>query len=149
ERRISGFTLHEIADCVPSPNGSMLRLILAGLHLLSLGIGLGAVWARARALGAQPLDTGAIRRAFVADSWWGVAAALWIATGLWRLLGSVEKATNYYTHNSIFLMKMDLFGLVFLLELWPMVTLMRWRGASRRGGGTWHPDARTSKWMSV
>ena len=33
-----------------------LRWLLAAIHLLALGIGLGAVWARARSLGARELD---------------------------------------------------------------------------------------------
>ena len=79
----------------------MLRLFLAAMHLIALGIGLGSVWTRASAL-SRPLDRAAMVRAFHADTWWGVAAALWIATGLWRLLAGTEKATTYYTHNHVF-----------------------------------------------
>src|SRR5919206_2160505 len=100
----------------------MLRLTLAWLHLLALGVGLGAVWARARSL-RGPLDAAALRRAFVADAWWGVAAGLWLATGLWRLLAGTEKATGYYLTNHVFFAKMGMFVLVLLLEVWPMATL--------------------------
>jgi uncharacterized membrane protein len=55
----------------------MLRLTLAALHLLALGIGLGGIWGRARGLGQRPLDLSSVRRAFAADSWWGVAAMVW------------------------------------------------------------------------
>ena len=71
----------------------MLRLLLAALHLIALGIGLGAVWARGNALN-RPLDRAAMVRAFHADTWWGIAAVLWISTGLWRLLAGTEKATS-------------------------------------------------------
>jgi hypothetical protein len=37
------------------------------------------------------------RRAFTADTWWGIAGFLWIATGLWRLLVGTEKPTGYHS----------------------------------------------------
>jgi len=104
----------------------LLRLTLATLHLLALGIGLGAVYVRGREL-RQRVSPEMLRRAFAADSWWGIAAVLWLATGAWRALASMEKATAYYLQNPLFHAKMGLFLLVFLLELWPMVTLIRWR----------------------
>jgi putative membrane protein len=111
----------------------MLRWILATLHLLGLGIGLGAVWARARALGSKPLDAPALRRVFAADSWWGLAAILWIGTGLWRLLDGIEKPTAYYLSNHAFFAKMALLGAILLLEIWPMITLVRWRVIVAKG----------------
>ena len=108
----------------------MLRLILAALHLLALGIGLGAVWARGRALGSAH-EQGALRRAFAADAWWGVAALLWIGTGLWRLLAGTERATGFYTHNHVFWAKMTMLAVVLALEVWPMITLVRWRRRAR------------------
>jgi putative membrane protein len=114
----------------------MLRLLLAVLHLLALGIGLGAVWARARALDSAArtaLAPDRLRAAFAADNWWGIAAVLWVGTGLWRALAGTEKAPAYYAHNVVFWMKMALFVTVLLLEIWPMVTLIRWRAAIRRG----------------
>jgi putative membrane protein len=105
----------------------MLRILLAVLHLLALGVGLGAVYARARALGAVGRAPDALRRAFAADAWWGVAALLWVGTGLWRALAGTEKAPAYYWSNHVFYAKMGLFAAVFLLEITPMVTLVRWR----------------------
>ena len=108
----------------------MLRLTLAWLHLVALGIGLWAVFARGEALKAAARElpaTDALRRAFKADTHWGVAAALWLATGLWRYLGSTEKSTDYYNSNHIFLTKMALFVIVIGLEIGPMMTLIRWR----------------------
>jgi putative membrane protein len=115
-----------------------LRWLLAALHLLALGIGLGAVWARGRAL-KSPLHAADLRRVFLADNVWALAALLWLSTGLWRLLGGLEKGTAYYLHNHIFLGKMGLFVLILLLEIWPMITLIRWR---RRVSRSELPDTR-------
>lgn len=106
------------------------RLVLAWLHLLALAIGLSGVWARARALRDSlryPEDHGPLRRAFVGDTWWGAAAILWLATGLWRLLAGTEKTTAYYLHNHFFFLKMGLFLAIMALEVWPMKTMMSWR----------------------
>ena len=109
-----------------------IRWLFAALHLLALGIGLGSVWARARAF-RGPLDTAGLRRAFYADTWWGIAAAIWIATGLARAFGGMEKGAAYYLHNHIFWTKMALLGVILVLELVPMITLIRWRGMVGRG----------------
>ena len=127
----------------------MLRLTLATLHLFALGIGLGGIWGRARGLAQRPLEMSGVRRAFAADSWWGIAAMLWIATGLWRLFAGTEKATSYYTHDALFLDKMRIFGVIFLLEIWPMITLIRWRGALRRAGDGWRPDETVARRISI
>jgi putative membrane protein len=110
----------------------MLRWIVAAVHLLALGLGLGAVWARARALQSE-LDAAGLRRVFYADSWWGAAAAVWIATGLLRAFAGLEKGSAYYLHNHLFWAKMGLLALILLLEIGPMVTLIRWRLALARG----------------
>ena len=110
----------------------MLRWLLAAFHLLALGLGLGAVWVRGRALRSS-LDPAGLRRVFLADSVWGLAALLWIGTGLWRLFGGTEKPTDYYLHNHIFLTKMALLLLILILELRPMMTLIRWRSQVGRG----------------
>ena len=110
-----------------------LRWLLAAVHLLALGIGLGAVWARARSLGGRELDLGAVRRVLTADAWWGVAALLWVSTGLVRLLAGTEKPSGYYLHNHVFWTKMALFVAIVVLEIRPIVTFGRWRGVVRRG----------------
>jgi putative membrane protein len=109
-----------------------LRWLLASFHLLGLGIGLGAVWIRGRGLRA-PLDTQGLRRVFLADTAWGLAAVLWIGTGLWRLLAGTEKPTAYYLQNHVFMTKMALLVLVLVLEVRPMMTLIRWRQQVGRG----------------
>lgn len=110
----------------------LIRWLLAAVHLIALGIGLGAVWGRARAL-RGPLDPAGLRRAFHADTWWGVAAILWIGTGLLRAFGGFEKGSAYYLHNAWFMAKMACLVLILALELWPMVTLVRWRVLTARG----------------
>ena len=109
-----------------------VRWLFAWLHLLGLGIGLGAVWARARALGG-PLDAAGLRRVFQADAWWAVAGVLWIATGLVRVIGGLEKDTDYYLRNHVFWGKMSLLLFVILLEIGPAVALARWRLRLARG----------------
>jgi putative membrane protein len=115
-----------------------LRWLLASFHLLALGMGLAAVWVRGRGL-RSPLAAPDLQRVFLADTVWGVAAMLWIGTGLWRLLGGVEKDTSYYLHNHVFLTKMALLLLILIMEIRPMVTLIRWR---RRVGRGEPPDTR-------
>src|SRR5688572_2780456 len=110
----------------------MLRLALAGLHLIALGLGLGAVLARGTAL-REVLAPGSLRRAFKADALWGIAFGLWLVTGLWRLFGETEKSVGYYMTNHVFFAKMGFLLIILALELWPMITLIRWRSALRRG----------------
>jgi putative membrane protein len=110
----------------------IIRWLFATLHLLALPLGLGAVWARARALRAARIAAD-LPRAFVADNLWGAAAGLWLVTGLVRLFASLEKSTTFYLHDRVFYVKMSLFVAVLLLEIWPMVTLIRWRIALGRG----------------
>ena len=110
----------------------LLRWLLAAVHLLGLGIGLGAVWTRARLL-AGTLDPATVRRAVTADAWWAVAAFLWIGSGLWRLFGATEKTTDYYLGNHVFWTKMALLVLILLLELRPIVVVGAWRRQLARG----------------
>ena len=113
----------------------MLRLVLAWLHLVALGIGLGAVIARGSALRDAP-DPLAMRRAFIFDAVWGLAALLWLSTGLWRLFGETEKSVAFYMTNHAFFAKMGFFVLILALEIWPAVVLMRWRRAIMGGQGS-------------
>jgi putative membrane protein len=122
----------------------MIRWIFAAVHLIGLGIGLGAVWTRGQAL-RGPLDPHGLARVFRADGWWGGAAFIWLSTGLVRLLSSMEKGPTYYLHNSFFHTKLTLFVLILLLEMMPMVTLIRWRKAVRQGQT---PDTSRARAMS-
>jgi putative membrane protein len=110
----------------------MLSALVAALHYLTLALGLGSVFMRGVYL-RSPLDPPGLARLFRADSAWGVAAILWITTGLARAFGGLEKGSHYYLHSHGFWLKMALFGTVFLLELRPMITFIRWRIALKKG----------------
>ena len=105
--------------------------LLSAIHLLTLAFGLGAVFIRGRAL-ARPLDEAGWQRLLAADNLWGVAAAFWIASGLGRVFFG-GKEPGFYWHNGLFWVKMALFGVVFALEVTPMMTFIRVRAARRRG----------------
>jgi putative membrane protein len=109
-----------------------IRWLLAALHLLALGIGLGAVFARGQALRNIRLEQG-LQRVMLADSFWGLSALLWIPTGLMRAFGGYEKGSAYYLGNTLFLVKMGLLVVILVLELGPMVRLIRWRLHQRTG----------------
>jgi putative membrane protein len=106
--------------------------IVAALHYLALAIGLPAIFLRGRALKGT-LDDAGLRRLFAADSMWGVAAAVWVATGLLRAFGGLEKGSAYYLQSHGFYLKMGLFLAIVALEIRPMVTFMAWRKTHRAG----------------
>ncbi|MBX2979287.1 MAG: DUF2214 family protein [Flavobacteriales bacterium] len=110
----------------------LLRYLLAVSHLLALSIGLAAVYARWRAL-KRVRTTDDLPAVFLADNWYGLAAVLWVATGLWRAFGGLEKGTTFYLENHWFLGKMGLFAVVGVLEVLPMVMLINWRRGLKRG----------------
>jgi putative membrane protein len=110
----------------------VISAVVSSLHLLALAIGLPAVFLRGRALKGQ-LDPDGLRRLLAADNAWGVAAVLWIVTGLLRAFGGLEKGTDFYLRSPLFWTKMALFLLILLLEVRPMVTFIRWRIQLGRG----------------
>jgi putative membrane protein len=109
-----------------------LRWLLAALHLLALGIGLGAVFARGRAL-RGPLHDGGFQRVFLADNLWGLAGLLWIGTGLVRAFGGFEKGTAYYVGSTVFWIKMGLLAMLLVMEVWAAIQLVRWRRQRQAG----------------
>lgn len=109
----------------------VVSALLSAVHVLTLALGLGAVFIRGRALGGL-LDDAGWRRLLAADAAWGAAAALWITSGLGRVFfGGKEPA--FYWSNGFFWVKLALFGLVFTLEQPLMATFIRVRSARRRG----------------
>ncbi len=110
----------------------MIAAVVSALHLLALAIGLPSIFLRGRAL-KGPLDADGLRRLFAADTAWGLAALLWLVTGLLRAFGGLEKGTAFYLASTLFWIKMGLFVAVVALELWPMMTFLRWRAEQRRG----------------
>jgi putative membrane protein len=119
----------------------VVSAIVSALHLLALPLGLPAVLMRGRALKRLPAPD-AFASLFAADAVWGVAALLWLATGLLRAFGGLEKGSAYYLHNGLFHAKLTCFVLIWALEIWPMVTLIRWR-LQRKKGQT--PDVRRAR----
>ncbi len=112
------------------------RVALSALHILALAIGFGAVFARGRRLRdlrRAPGDAGVVGRLLQADSFWGLAALLWIITGFGRVFSKLEKTPEFYLRNGFFWVKMGLFALIILLEILPMITFVRWRIARGRG----------------
>ena len=110
----------------------MLRIALAVAHLLGVAMAVGSVYARARVFN-EVRDRDTLSRGFAADNWWGASAVILIATGLWRAFASLEKTSSYYWSNHVFYAKMGLLAAIFLLEIWPMVTLIRLRVAAGKG----------------
>ncbi|MBI5431446.1 MAG: DUF2214 family protein [Planctomycetes bacterium] len=120
----------------------MTAALVSFFHLLALAVGLPAIHLRAKFL-RQPLDAAGLQRVFKADLFWAIAAVLWLATGPWRAFSSLEKGTAFYMGTWLFHAKLGLFVLILLLELVPMVALMRWRAAVRAGRAPNTSNART------
>ncbi len=113
----------------------MIRWLLAAVHLSAFGFALAGIAGRHRALrrvvaSPQAADLSGV---FRSDAMWGLSALVLILTGLARAFGGFEKGGAYYLHAPLFHLKMGVFLLILLLELGPMVGLIRWRIALKRG----------------
>ena len=112
----------------------LFKWFLATLHLLAYGVALGAVLSRGRSLRRlNRTNPSKLRDVFVADNFWGIAAAVLLVTGVMRAFGGFEKGTFYYLHQPLFHLKMASFILIILLEIAPMVALIKWRNAFKAG----------------
>ena len=109
-----------------------LAQFIAALHLITLGIGYGFAWMRARQL-AQVKSLNDLNAVFFADNMYGIASLLWIITGMWRAFGGLEKGTDYYLESTAFLIKMTLFAAIFAAEIYPIVTFIKWRIKLKQG----------------
>jgi putative membrane protein len=58
-----------------------------------------------------------------------------------RAFGGLENGAVYYLHNHLFWTKMAVLGLILVLEFSPMVALIQWRVAIKRGE---RPDSRAA-----
>jgi putative membrane protein len=119
---------------------------MAAVHLIALAVGFGAIWMRANALRLVP-DRAAVSGVLGADIWWGVAALLWLGTGLARLFAGMEKATDYYLANHLFWGKLVLFTVIVLLELPQAMDYGRWRRALRAGQPA--PSGKAPRWATL
>ncbi|PWE46379.1 DUF2214 domain-containing protein [Pseudomonas prosekii] len=106
---------------------------LAAIHLLAFALGLWGVLVRGCAFSRLAAGTAQVRNVLVADNVWGISAIVLLITGLMRAFGGFEKGTDYYLQQPLFHLKMTLFVIILLLELMPMITLIKWRIALGRG----------------
>jgi putative membrane protein len=109
----------------------VVAALLSAIHMLTLALGLGAIFARGRALSGL-LDDAGWKRLLAADTAWGIAAVLWIVSGLGRVFFG-GKEPSFYWRNGFFWIKLALFGIVFTLESAPMTTFIRVRRARSQG----------------
>ncbi|MBC3346133.1 DUF2214 family protein [Pseudomonas sp. SWRI196] len=106
---------------------------LAAIHLLAFALGFWAVLARGTALRRLAGGMDAVRNVLMADNLWGLSALVLLVTGGMRAFGGFEKGTDYYLHQPLFHLKMTLFVLILLLEIAPMIALIKWRMALGKG----------------
>ncbi|SDA52670.1 putative membrane protein [Pseudomonas sp. NFACC15-1] len=106
---------------------------LAAIHLLAFALGFWAVLTRGTALRRLAGGVDAVRGVLVADNLWGLSALVLLVTGGMRAFGGYEKGTDYYLHQPLFHLKMTLLLLILLLEIVPMIALIKWRMAMRKG----------------
>src|SRR5262245_18661466 len=109
----------------------LVAALLSAIHMMTLALGVWGVVERGRALAGR-LDDAGWKRLFAADNAWGVAALLWIASGLARVFFG-GKELDFYWRNGFFWTKLSLFAVVFALELRPMMTFIQVRKARSRG----------------
>lgn len=132
---------HELLLSYPSLSSSqtemspmLMHWLLAAVHLLAFAGAFAAVLARGSAFRRLAAGQGAPRVVLLADNIWGLAALVLLVTGLLRAFGGYEKGTDYYLHQPLFHLKMALFIAILLLEVRPMIALIKWRIALGRSG---------------
>ncbi|MFC0398606.1 DUF2214 family protein [Paraburkholderia rhizosphaerae] len=110
----------------------LIRWVLAALHLLGYGLALVAIVARTYAL-RRCSSPQSLSSVFLADNVWGLCAVLLIVSGSIRAFGGFEKGASFYLQEPLFHVKMGALVIILLLEIAPMVALIRWRIALRKG----------------
>ncbi|QZP30316.1 DUF2214 family protein [Pseudomonas sp. DR48] len=108
---------------------------LAAIHLLAFAIGFWAVLTRGTAFTRLAAGVGEARSVLMADNLWGLSAVVLLISGGMRAFGGYEKGTDYYLHQPLFHLKMTFFVVILLLEIAPMIALIKWRIALS-GGAT-------------
>ena len=107
---------------------------LAAIHLLAFALGFWAVLTRGTALRRLAGGADVVRNVLVADNAWGLSALVLLVTGGMRAFAGYEKGADYYLHQPLFHLKMTLFVAILLLEIAPMIALIKWRIALGKGG---------------
>lgn len=111
----------------------LVHWFLAAIHLWAFALGFWAVLSRGTAFRRLATGVGEARSVLIADNLWGISAVVLLITGGMRAFGGYEKGTDYYLHQPLFHLKMTFFVLILLLEIAPMITLIKWRIAQARG----------------
>lgn len=111
----------------------LIHWILAAVHLLAVVLAFSAVLARGTAFRRLMAGTGEVRSVLLADNLWGISALILLVSGGMRAFGGYEKGTDYYLRQPLFHLKIALFVIILLLEIAPMITLIKWRIALARG----------------
>lgn len=112
----------------------LAQWFLAATHLLAFAMALSGVLARGKALRCLTnTEPSAVRRVLIVDNIWGISALVLLITGGMRAFGGYEKGAAYYLHQPLFHLKMTLLVFILLLEIAPMVRLIKWRIALARG----------------
>ncbi|MGF6669199.1 putative membrane protein [Pseudomonas monsensis] len=122
-----------ISDSCHGSVSMLIHWLLAAVHLLAFALGFWAVLTRGTAFMRLGSGAGEVKRVLLADSLWGISALVLLITGGMRAFGGFEKGADYYLHQPLFHLKMTLFVLILLIELAPMITLIKWRIALGRG----------------
>lgn len=105
-----------------------MTTILAALHYIALAVGFAGIVYRGRQM--KNILNGSVKTTkdlLFADNLWGIAALLWIVTGFMRVFGTYEKGSQFYLTSHWFYLKMVLFFGVVILEIFPMITFIKWR----------------------
>ncbi|PMZ87569.1 MULTISPECIES: DUF2214 family protein [unclassified Pseudomonas] len=111
----------------------LTQWFLAAVHLLAFALGFWAVLVRGTAFRRLADGATEVRSVLMADNIWGISAVVLLISGGMRAFGGYEKGADYYLHQPLFHLKMTLFVLILLLEIAPMVTLIKWRiGLARK-----------------
>jgi putative membrane protein len=113
-------------------SGPLLPALASAIHLGSLAGAVACLFLRLRAL-EGPFDGPGLKRVFAADNAYGLLAATWIGSGIWRAFGGLEKGTDYYLQNHLFWGKVLLVVATVGLEILPVVTFIGWRVRTGRG----------------
>ncbi len=111
----------------------LVHWFLAAVHLLAYALALWGVLTRGMAFRRVNPDGSGSRSVLLADNFWGISALILLVTGGIRAFGGYEKGSDYYLHQPLFHLKMTLFFIILLLEIAPMVVLIKWRIALSRG----------------
>jgi putative membrane protein len=116
----------------------VLNALISALHLLAMALAFAAIAGRGRELMQLFKGQDTLKRVLLMDNLWGVSALLLLPTGFYRLL-VLEKGWAFYSKNPFFHAKMTFVVFVLLLEIAPMISLVKVRLAQRKGEATLDP----------